>query len=304
MIALATIFLIAIAVRLTRDRRGGGILPLALVILALAPIALVAWSLAEISRRWLARPVIVRRTLARLGLADRARGRTLTVERINQGDMNAVLLVTIEGGERIVLKHLLRFGTLLAWVAREFGATREYPRALDVVTRAIREVRAASRMRRAGIHAPRRLGFSLRHRVIAMEWIEGDDLAAALPRDPSLAPRLGTLLRAMHGVGIAMGDANPRNFAVDGAGRIVPFDLELTHLGPKATARKKGFDLAWAAAFLPDDESRARFLSGYGAPPAGTAIAIRRAEAHLLRFAPLIDWFARRWSGRRSLVTS
>jgi hypothetical protein len=306
-LALAIAVGLALTLAATWRRRGGGLLPLALGVVVLSPVALVGWLAAELWRLRLARPARVRSTLAQLGLGALARGRTVRGRRIGQGDMNAVLRVTLsrpgEPDRHLVLKHLLRFGTLLAWTARELGATREYPRPLGATARTIREVRAMGRLRRASVAAPRCLGFSVRRRVEAMEWIEGGDLAAALPHDPRLPEALGQLLARMHAAGVAMGDANPRNMAVDGAGRIVPFDLELSHLGGEATCTKRGFDLAWAAAFLPE-EGRARLFDAYGARSPALEQAVVDARVHLVRFHPLIDWFARRWSAPRAAVAS
>jgi len=89
-----------------------------------------------------------------------------------------------------------------------------------------------------------------------------------------------------------MGDANPRNIAVR-AGELVPFDLEVSHEG--ASDRQKGFDLAWASAFLPDDTARAQLFAAYGRRTEALDAAIETTRAHLARFWPLVDFYAWRW---------
>jgi hypothetical protein len=282
--------------------RSAGLVPLGLGIAALSPLALAGWLGAEWTRGRLARPARVRRTLAALGIATA--GKRVECRRLGQGEMNAVFLVEIHGDgevQRVVLKHTLRFGTLLAWVARELGAMHEYPRMLGRDVRFAREVHALRELERAGVVAPRCLGASADGRVMALEWIEGPALAYELGRRPELAGALGRLLARMHGQGLAMGDANPRNIAVRD-GELVPFDLEVSH--PRATEAQKGFDLAWASAFLPDAAARAALFAAYGprAPALDDAIAATRA--HLARFWPLVDLYAWRWrrddSGRKS----
>ncbi len=250
------------------------------------PVALAGWAGAQWSRRRLVKLERVQATLDALGI----RGRAVACRRLGHGEMNAVLLVTLESGERLVLKHALRFGTFLGWAAREFGAMREYPRALGRTARHAREAAALDQLARAGLPAPHCLGRD--DLVLALEWIDGTDLARELARRPELAGELGRLLARMHAHGLAMGDANPRNFAVTAAG-IVPFDLEVSHAA--ASSAQKGFDLAWAAAFLPDEHARMRFFAAYGRRDAALDAGISAARAHLARYQPLVTLFARRW---------
>jgi tRNA A-37 threonylcarbamoyl transferase component Bud32 len=275
--------------------RGGGLVPLGLSVAALSPVALVGWLGAEWTRARLARPARVRRTLAELGID--AGGKRVECRRLGQGEMNAVFLVTLADRdgttERIVLKHTLRFGTLLGWVAREVGAMREYPKHLSRRDRFAREVRALRELHAAGVPVPRCLGASARSYAMALEWIDGPALAFELGRRPELAGDLGTLLARMHGRELAMGDANPRNVAVNPRGELVPFDLEVSHA--RATARQKGFDLAWASAFLPSDAARDEFFAAYGTRSPALDAAIAAARAHLARFWPLVDYYAGRW---------
>ena len=259
--------------------------------LALWPIALAGWLGAGWSRRRLAQPDRVRRALAACGIATA--GRRIACRPLGHGEMNAVLLVTLDGGERVVLKHALRFGTFLGWAAREFGAMCQYPRALGRQSRHRREVHALAALRGAGVAVPRCLGASDRDRVIALEWVDGPDLAGELARRPTLAGELGRLLARIHAAGLALGDANPRNFAVTAGDRIVPFDLEVSHDG--ATDAQQGFDLAWAAAFLPDAATREAFFAAYGPRSTALADAVAAADAHLAGYRPLIDLYARRW---------
>jgi hypothetical protein len=269
--------------------KGSGLVPLGLSIVALSPLAVAGWLGAELQRRRLGRPAHVRRTLAALGIP--VAGKRVTCRRLGHGEMNAVFLVEIDG-ERLVLKHTLRFGTLLGWVAREVGAMREYPRDLRRSERFIREVRALRELADAGVPVPRCLGASDRVHAMALEWIDGPALAYELGSRPALARDFGALLARMHAEGLAMGDANPRNVAVNARG-LVPFDLEVSHAS--ATDREKGFDLAWAAAFLPDAAARDAFFVAYGPLSSELDTSIAHARAHLARFWPLVDIFAKRW---------
>ncbi len=274
--------------------KGSRLVALGLSIAALSPLALAGWLGAELQRRHLGRPARVRRTLRELGIP--ARGH-IACRRLGQGAMNAVFLVEIGGsaaggGKRIVLKHTLRFGTLLGWVAREVGAMREYPRDLRRNERFIREVRALHALAAAGVPVPHCLAASDRSHAMALEWIDGPALAFELGKRPELAADFGALLARMHAEGVAMGDANPRNVAVNARG-LVPFDLEVSHA--RATEREKGFDLAWAAAFLPDDAARATFFAGYGPRSQALDAAIDNARTHLAGFWPLVDIAAKRW---------
>ncbi len=274
--------------------RGAGLFPLGVAVAALSPVALVGWLGAEWTRSRLARPEPVRRTLAELGI-DTA-GKRIACKRLGQGEMNAVFLVTLTGdGEtrRLVLKHTLRFGTLLGWVVREIGAMREYPADMTRDRRFAREVHALRELDRAGVPVARCLGSSSRARVVALEWIEGPALAYALARRPALAGDLGKLLARMHACELAMGDPNPRNVAVDARDELVPFDFEVSHA--RATSRQKGFDLAWASAFLPDDAARASFFAAYGPRSLELEAGIASARGHLARFWPLVDFYAWRW---------
>jgi MoaA/NifB/PqqE/SkfB family radical SAM enzyme len=296
---LLVLAVVLVVLAATWRRRGGGFLPLAIAGAVLSPLAAVLWLAAAWSRRRLARPARVRRSLAAAGCADLAAGRTIEAQRINKGRMNAVLLVTLtrdgEPPRRIVLKHLLRFGTLLGWAARWFGATREYPPHPGAVARCTREVRALLRLHRQGLPVPRCLGHDLRGRLLVMEYVEGTPLAPALGRDPALIDQLGRLLARLHAAGCAMGDANPENMALDGAGRIVPFDLECVLFGAQVTAKKIGFDLAWAGAFLASDGERDRLCAAYGPRSAAVERAIADARRHIARFSPLVEWYGRRW---------
>jgi hypothetical protein len=197
-------------------------------------------------------------------------------------------LVRAGGQPRLVLKHMLAFGTLLGWAARAFGATREYPAAQNRRARSMREIRALLRLRRWGFPTSRCLGFSLRHHVVAMEYVAG------APLGPSLSARagdLGRMLAAMHARGYSMGDANPENMIV--SDHIVPFDFEQSHFA--ADDAQKGFDLAWAAAFLACDADRARFYAAYGPRPRTLTAATRSADAHLLGFQPIVEHYGRKW---------
>jgi len=275
--------------------KGAGLVPLGVAIAALSPLAALGWIEAAWTRKQLAKPARVRRTLEELGIATA--GKRVECRRLGQGEMNAVFLVELHGAgapERIVLKHTLRFGTLLGWAAREFGAMREYPRALGRRARFAREVRALRELRAAGIAVPRCLGTSARSLAMALEWIDGPSLAFELARGDAsaLAGELGTLLARMHARGLAMGDANPRNVAVAHRG-LVPFDLEVSH--PVAGERARGFDIAWASAFLPSDAAREAFFAAYGPRTTELDAAIAAARTHLARFWPLVDLYAWRW---------
>jgi hypothetical protein len=146
MMAPLAVALVAAVMAAGWHRRGGGVLPLLLAVCGFLPVGLAGWLGAEMARWWLARPERVRRTLERLGIATR--GRAIVVQRIAKGHMNAVLLVKLRdaGGleRRMVVKHMLRFGTLLAWCARRFSTQREYPRVLDGTTRAPHGERAGA----------------------------------------------------------------------------------------------------------------------------------------------------------------
>jgi len=269
--------------------RGHKLFRLGAATLALWPIALAGWVGANLARRRLAQPERVRRSLAAVGID--ARGKRVACRPLGHGNANAVLLVTLDDA-RVVLKHTLRFGTFLGWASRSFGAMCAYPRRLGRVARYRREVRALAELRCAGVPTPRCLGASDRERVIALEWIEGRDLAAEIARRPALAGELGGLLARIHGLGFALGDANPRNFAVT-VGGLVPFDLEVTV--PDATPAQQGFDLAWAAAFLPDDDARAAMYAAYGPRSRALEAGIAAADAHLAGYWPLVDLFSWRW---------
>ena len=270
-----------------------GLPRLGLAVAALSPLAAARWVGAEWTRKRLARPERVRATLEELGISTA--GKRVECRRLGQGEMNAVFLVELHGDgepEKIVLKHTLRFGTLLAWAAREFGAMREYPRALGRRARFAREVRALRELHAAGVAVPRCLGASERSLAMALEWIDGPSLAYEFARGDAsaLAGELGTLLARVHARGLAMGDANPRNVAV-GARGLVPFDLEVSGDGERA----RGFDLAWASAFLPSDAARAAMFAAYGERTPALDDAIAAARAHLARFWPLVDFYAWRW---------
>jgi MoaA/NifB/PqqE/SkfB family radical SAM enzyme len=299
--ALVVVAVVGLVMATTWRRRGGGLLPLALALVVLSPLAVIGWLGAEWSRRWLARPSRVRRSLAALRLAPLADGWSISARRINKGRMNAVLLVTLtrdgEPPHQIVLKHLLRFGTLLGWAARRFGATPEYPERPGAVARCAREVRALLRLHRRGFRVPACLGYDLRRRVIAMEYVQGSELAPELGRNPSAVDDLGRILGQMHGAHYSMGDANPENMAVDAAGRIVFYDFENSLFGREVTSTKMGFDLAWAGAFLAGDRERDRLRAAYGPCPAELNEAIVAARRHISRFSPLVEWYGRRWRG-------
>ena len=271
--------------------RGRGLVRLAAATLALWPVALAGWLGAEVARRRLARPDRVRATLATVGID--VRGRRVACRPLGHGNANAVVAVTLDDDTRLVLKHSLAFGTFLGWASRGFGVMCLYPRAMGRTARYRREVRALAELRSAGIPTPRCLGANARARVLALEWIEGRDLAVEVARRPALAGELGRLLARIHALGFALGDANPRNFAVTAGDRIVPFDLE-TAL-PNATSAQQGFDLAWAAAFLPDELARARMFAAYGARSPELDAGVAAAAAHLAGYWPLVDLFARRW---------
>jgi tRNA A-37 threonylcarbamoyl transferase component Bud32 len=296
-VAFSLLFVLLLA--LTWHRRGGALLPLAAAVVALAPLAIVEWLGAAWARRRLTSPARVRRSLEAAGLGDLIEGCAVSAQRIAKGRMNAVLIVTLtpEAGEprTLVLKHLLRFGTLLGWAARTFGATREYPDRQDATARTVREVRALLRLARWGFPTPRCLGFSLREQIIAMEYVEGLPLAEQMAREPALVAQLGALLARMHAHDYSTGDANPENMLVDANGRIIPLDFEQSLFGAEATCARKGFDLAWAGAFLATDEDRARLAAAYGGYPAPLAAAVRSARAHLDRFFPIVEWYGRRW---------
>src|SRR5262249_18385005 len=157
--------------------------------------ALAGWLGAEWTRARLGRPERVRRTLAELGIS--AHGKGLECRRLGHGEMNAVYLVTLTGdgeAQRLVLKHTLPFGTLLADVARQGGAMRDRPRDLRRRVRFARELRALRELARAGVPVPRCLAASARSCVIALEWIDGPALAFELARRPALAAEFGALL--------------------------------------------------------------------------------------------------------------
>ena len=295
LLAVAT----ALVMSLTWWRRGGALLPLALAVVALSPVAVVAWLGAAWSRRTLTRPGRVRRSLRAVGLAALTQGCDVKARRIEKGRMNAVLIVTLtrpgEAPRLLVLKHLLAFGTLLGWAARAFGATREYPRAQGTSARTSREARASLLLHRLGFASPACLGFSVRERVVAVDYVEGRPLAEALGRSPALVEQLGVLLARMHTADYSTGDPNPENMLVDSTGRIVPLDLEQSHFGAGATCTRKGFDVAWAGAFLATDADRERLLAAYGPRSPELEDAIRIARAHLDRFAPIVEHYGRRW---------
>jgi hypothetical protein len=285
--------------------KGRGLVPLALSIAALSPLAVAAWVAAAWTRTRLARPQRIARTLGELGI-DVA-GKRVECTRLGQGEMNAVYLVTVHGdgggdAQRFVVKHTLRFGTLIAWVAREVGAMHRYPRDVRRHTRFAREVAALRTLARAGVAVPHCLGATARSHAMAMELVAGPSLAFELGHRPELASALGRLLAKLHAAGIAMGDPNPRNIAVTASGELVPFDLEVSH--DRATDAHKGFDLAWAAAFLPGDDARAAMFAAYGSRSHALDAAIAATRAHLDRFWPLVDLYAWRWrrddSGRAS----
>ncbi|HEU0031587.1 MAG TPA: RIO1 family regulatory kinase/ATPase [Kofleriaceae bacterium] len=277
--------------------KGGALGRLGLALVALSPVAAAGWLGAAWARGALGDPARVRRTLERLGIV--VGERAIRCERLGHGNMNAVFKVTLSprgdgAPETLVLKHMLGFGTLLGWGGRELGTMREHPRAIGRAARFHREHAALVALAGAGIRVPRVLGACADEHVIALEWIDGLDLGSALHDQPALAHALGALLRRIHAAGYAMGDANPRNLLVAG-GALVPIDLETSHA--HATPRQQGFDLAWAAAFLPD-AARAELFAGYGARAPVLDAAITDARAHLDRFWPLVDLFAARW--RRS----
>jgi hypothetical protein len=299
MTVFAAAALFAFVVTLSWRRRGGALLPLAAAVVALSPLAIVEWLGAAWSRRRLTRPARVRRSLAAVGLGHLLEGASVSAHRIAKGRMNAIVVVTLTRGNgathTLVLKHLLRFGTLLGWAARRFGATREYPRRQDATTRTVREVRALLRLARWGFPTPRCLGFSLRDRIIAMEHVVGLPLAEQMGREPALIAQLGGLLARMHAHDYSTGDANPENMLVDARRRIIPLDFEQSLFGSQTTWAHRGFDLAWAGAFLATDEERAQLAAAYGPHPAPLVDAERAARAHLARFSPIVEWYGRRW---------
>lgn len=273
--------------------RGGGLLLLGAAFFLLAPVSLPLWLSAQWSRWRLARTEWVRGTLVALGInVDRCQ---IQCRPLGHGNMNAVLLVTLTGNgeeQRIVLKQMLRFGSFLGWAARAFGAMCEYPQSMSRTARFQRELDALQALQRAGVAVPQYLGASAELHVIAMKWIAGVDLSSVLKRQSAVARELGRLLAQIHEQGMSMGDANPRNFVVSEAG-LFPFDFETSHV--RATAQQKGFDLAWAAAFLPDDAALDSFYAGYGPRSAVLDAGIATARSHLIRFWPLIDLFAWKW---------
>lgn len=273
--------------------KGGGLVPLGLSLAALSPIALAGWLGAQWKRARLARPARVKQTLAELGID--VTDKHVECRRLGQGASNAVYVVTLTGGgetRRFVLKHTLGFGTLLGRVSRAVGTMRAYPRELGRRARFARELGALRALGRAGVAVPRCLGASARSYAMAMEWIEGPTLAFELGRRPELAGALGKLLAQIHARDLALGDANPRNVAVTPAG-LVPFDLEVSHA--HASDDQKAFDLAWAAAFLPDDAARAAMFEAYGERSIALDASVAAAREHLLRFWPLVDLYAWRW---------
>lgn len=264
---------------------------LAVGLAALAPVAAVAWAGAGLSRRYLAREDVVRRTLASVGLPARA---AMSIRTLGDGNTNAVILAETSG-RRVVLKHMLRFGTLLGWGGRELGTMAQHPRTLGRTVRYERELAALETFARGGIGVPAILGASRREHVIALEHIDGVDIARTLAREPArtadLAGQLGELLARVHAIGYAFGDPNPRNLLVTARG-LVAIDLETSHA--RANPEQKGFDLAWASAFLPI-AARASMLRAYGVRSRELDAGIDAAHAHLERYWPLVDLFARRW---------
>jgi hypothetical protein len=264
---------------------------LAVGLAALAPVAAVAWVGAGLSRRYLANLEVVARSLRAVGIAGVPRRARL----LGDGNMNAVLLVELPGGRRVVLKHMLRFGTLLGWGGRELGTMAQHPGTLGRAARFDRELAALEAFARAGVGVPAVLGANRREHVIALDYIDGGDVARLLAREPArtveIAGQLGEMLARVHRAGYAFGDPNPRNLLVAG-GRLVALDLETSHAD--ANDLQQGFDLAWASAFLPA-AGGAAMLDAYGARSRELDAAIDAAHAHLERYWPLVDLFARRW---------
>src|SRR5205823_4834843 len=112
-----------------------------------------------------------------------------------------------------------------------------------------------------------------------------------------LAVRLGQMLAAIHRAGVALCDGHAGHVLVEREGQLALVDLDFAVTGPAATEERRGFDLAYAATFLPDDLTRQALLHGYGAMTPGFADAFVRALERIASFGPLV-YLARRAAAR------
>lgn len=286
-----------------RPPPGSGTARLAVAALALSPVLGAAYVDAAIARRRLASAGAAHRALVRLQLGGMLQGRTVEARAIGRGTANAVIAVRLVGDGppiELAVKQALPLGTVMAWGARHFGANYVYSTA-SRSDRVAREAAALRYLADRGVAVPRCLAADPARGLIATEWVDGVHAATAL-RTAGASDRareLGGLLRRIHELGVTLGDGHPGNMLVARAtGRLVVFDLEFAECTGSTPARR-GFDLAYAAALLPDSALRDAMIAAYGPRTRDEHDAFGVAERHLGRFGPLIERERARWAAPR-----
>jgi tRNA A-37 threonylcarbamoyl transferase component Bud32 len=153
------------------------------------------------------------------------------------------------------------------------------------------EAEALLRLNTLGVPAPRLLGFDPEAGLLAMQFVEGKPVLEQLVGTgaPALAARLGRTLARVHAAGLALCDGHPGNALLAPGSTIFLIDLEFAALDAEATPERRAFDLAYAAAFLPDEACRQAFLAAYGPSALVAAEAARLAPFAWLAAKPPSD---------------
>jgi hypothetical protein len=211
------------------------------------------------------------------------------VTALRGGRSSAVYRVEL-AARTLVLKQALAGGSVLALGARLCGPQR-YPAALSPAARTRREAAALDDLARAGVRAPRLVAADAAAALLLIEYLDGEPLPATLVR-PGAPARIAGYRRAIdaaHAAGLVLSDAHPGNALVVGDD-IALIDLEFAERAAEVedAAARRGFDLAYAAAYFTPEE-RAVFLGG----DAGDA-RIVAATRQLAGYAPLFAYEAAR----------
>jgi tRNA A-37 threonylcarbamoyl transferase component Bud32 len=187
-------------------------------------------------------------------------------------------------GRRLVLKKALPHGSLMALAARIAGPMPYL--GVTMTERVQREADALARLAAEGVAVPRLHAADAEAGLIAMACVEGECLAGRAD-DAAVAARFGRTLAAVHRAGVALCDGHPGNAILEPGGRVVVIDLEWAAIG-EAAHERRGFDLAYASAFLPGDASRAAFFRGYGRVTGVVRAQLEEAQGELAPFASLM----------------